>query len=111
MMDSLREEVAWAARGYLRKGGKQNRGQQFRRMCQFARFCEREGMRSLAQVGARQVIRYWRSEAMLDLSDSTRQSHYYALCTLWKLSGKPTSPPMPFTREQRARNKRAVMTQ
>lgn len=105
MTNSLREEISWLTRGYLRKGGKRNRGQQFKRMLEFASFCERENVRSLAQVGARQVIRYWRSEAMLDLSDRTRQAHYYALRTLWKLSGKPTSPPMPFTREQRARNK------
>lgn len=86
-------EVRQLGHNYCRKGGKQNRRQQFRRMVAFAEFCAESGAHSMGQVGNRHVIRYWRS--MRHLSDSTLYNHWRALCILWQLAGKPGKPPKP----------------
>lgn len=70
-------------------------------MLAFGDFCAQQGAHSLAQVGERHVIRYWRSEMMQQLSDRTRGAHFYALATLWRLAGKHGSPPKPFPAGQR----------
>ena len=92
----LLEEVENLSRGYVRKGGKDNRRQQRARMVAFAAFCAGEGAHSLAQVGAAHVIRYWRVNR--HLSDATRYNHWCALSVLWSLCGKPTDPPKPYAK-------------
>ena len=87
------QEVEILSRGYVRKGGKDNRRQQRSRMLALAAFCVGEGAHSLAQVGAAHVIRYWR--VTNHLSDATRYNHWRAFCVLWSLCGKSTEPPKP----------------
>ena len=89
----LLQEVENLTRGYVRKGGKDNRRQQRARMLAFAVFCAGEGVHSLAQAGAAHVIRYWR--ATRHLSNATRYNHWRALCVLWVLCGKSVEPPQP----------------
>lgn len=91
----LFQEVENLSRGYVRKGGKDNRRQQRARMLAFAAFCAAEGAYSLAQIGAGHVIRYWRANQ--HLSDATRYNHWRAFCVLWSLGGKPTEPPKPHS--------------
>lgn len=95
-MSQLQTEIRRLISGYVRRGGKANRRQQARRMQAFGEFCERQGANSLAQVGQRHVIRYWQSEMMQQLSDRTREAHFYALGTLWRLAGKTGTPPRPY---------------
>lgn len=95
-MSQLQTEIRRLVSGYVRRGGKANRRQQARRMLAFADFCAQQGAKSLAQIGARHVIRYWRSEMMQQLSDRTREAHFYALVTLWRLAGKTGTPPRPY---------------
>lgn len=88
------KEVEFLTRGYVRKGGKNNRRQQRSRMLAFAQFCgDKHGLNSLGQIGKAQVIAYWRTTR--HLSNTTRYSHWRALVTLWALSGKPGEPPRP----------------
>lgn len=87
-------QVQALVRGYVRKGGKDNRRQQASRMLAFARFCETEGVSEMGQVGARHVIRYWRQTR--HLSKGTLYNHHRALCLLWELIGKPDTPPKPL---------------
>ena len=47
------------------------------------------------------MIRYWRSERMMQLADTTLANHYYALVELWKLCEKAGTPPKPFMRAER----------
>ena len=88
-------EVEQLTRGYVRKGGKNNRRQQRARMVAFAAFCAEKGANSMGQVGKSHVVAYWKSNT--NLSDSTRYSHWCALVTLWGLVGKPEKPPKPTT--------------
>lgn len=85
-------EVAKLTVGYVRRGGKDNRQQQRKRMIAFATFCAQLGARNLAEVGHRHVKLYWRSIAQY--SPRTRYAHWLALRDLWALSGK-TGCPMP----------------
>ena len=89
----LLQEVENLSRGYVRKGGKDNRRQQRARMLALADFCVKEGANSLAQIGAGHVIRYWRTTR--HLSDATRYNHWRAFCVLWVLCGKSAEPPKP----------------
>lgn len=93
-MGQLVEQVKTLGRGYIRKGGKDNRRQQAARMAAFAAFCEAQGCREIGQVGARHVVRYW--IAHRHLAPSTRYAHYLSLKTLWQLAGKPGVPPVPI---------------
>lgn len=95
-MSRLVGQIDELTRGYGRKGGKRNRAQQRARMAAFGVFCESLGVTHLGQVGARHVIRYWKSPVMQSYSDRTRMGHYYALEVLWRCAGKPEKPPRPF---------------
>lgn len=99
-MSKLVTEVRNLSNGYVRKGGKINRRQQRQRMLAFASFCENEGALYLDQVGGRHVVRYWKSEPMLELSDNTRMAHYRALVKLWELAEKNGGPPLPFLKQK-----------
>ncbi|NYT72815.1 hypothetical protein HZU72_10290 [Halomonas sp. QX-2] len=96
-MSKLTSQITVLSNGYVRKGGKQNRKQQQKRMLAFGIFCSSQGATCMGQVGAKHVIRYWKSESMLDKSDATRLQHYYALKSLWGLAGKDGGPPKPFS--------------
>ena len=87
------QEIERLTHSYVRHGGKTNRRQQRSRMIAFAEFCATEGARALAEVGARHVIRYWRTTR--HLSDATRYNHWCALCALWELADKLGKPPRP----------------
>lgn len=100
-MHPLIEAVHQRTRAYRKKGGKRNRRQQHARLIQFAQFCASEGLTSPQQIGARQVVRYWRSERMMQLADTTLANHYYALVILWKLCDKAGTPPKPFMKAER----------
>lgn len=107
-MSKLTNQIKVLSNGYVRKGGKQNRKQQQKRMLAFGIFCSAEGATSIGQVGAKHVIRYWKSESMLDKSDATRLQHYYALKSLWELAGKHGSPPKPFSSSARAEEQKSL---
>ncbi|MGC8553623.1 MAG: hypothetical protein ACP5O7_12285 [Phycisphaerae bacterium] len=93
-------EVEKLTVGYVRRGGKDNRQQQRKRMLAFAAFCATLGARNLAEVGHRHVKLYWRSIALL--SPRTRYAHWLALRDLWALAGKTGSPmPPPTEKEDR----------
>ncbi|MEH6386393.1 MULTISPECIES: hypothetical protein [Pseudomonas] len=100
-MHPLVEATHQITRGYRKKGGKNNRRQQHARMIKFAQFCASEDLNSPQQIGARQVIRYWRTERMMRLADKTLENHHYALVILWELCGKPGTPPKPFMKAER----------
>ena len=89
----IRSEVIKISRDFVRRGGKGNRRKQLSRMLGFVDFCEAysPGI-SLAQVGGRHVIRYYRS--IQHLSQATREGHYYAIAALFRLAYKP-APPRP----------------
>ena len=91
------QEVRILTRHYVLKGGKRSRLQHERRVVAFARFC-RDEMKApnLDAVGKRHVISYYK--ANVHLSDATRQSHYYALKTLFELARKGP-PPVPFRKQ------------
>jgi len=91
---AIRTDVTKVSRDFVRRGGKQNRRKQFSRMLSFAAYCEARcpGI-SLAQVGGRHVIGYYKS--LQHLSWTTREAHYYAIASLFQLAGK-SSPPRPF---------------
>lgn len=99
-MSALQIEIRQLTTGYVRRGGKRNRRQQLHRMHAFGVFCEQLGARSLAQVGARHVIGYWKCSGIQQLSDRTRESHYYAIATLWRLAGKIGTPPRPYPKNR-----------
>lgn len=91
-MGRLVEQVQTLARGYTRKGGKDNRRQQAARMAAFAAFCEvNAGVEELGQVGKRHVVRYWIEHR--HLSHTTLYNHHRALVILWRLAGKSGLPP------------------
>lgn len=87
-------EIERLSRGYVRKGGKDNRRQQRARMIAFAAFCAQMGANSIGQIGKSHVIAYWKSTSTL--SEKTRYSHWRALVTLWGLAGKAGLPPEPL---------------
>lgn len=89
------QEIKNVTRDYVRKGGKTNRRQQHKRMIEFGLFC-RDSLQtpSLAAVGKRHVVRYYKS--IENFSDATRLSHYYAIKTLFSLAGKAV-PVKPFS--------------
>lgn len=97
-MGRLVDQVQKLTRGYVRKGGKDNRRQQAARMIAFAAHCESLGARSIGQVGGRHAIAYW--HALRALSDATRYNHYRALVILWQLAGKTGLPPEPHASNQ-----------
>ena len=88
------------AKGYVRKGGKENRRQQLARMQAFAAFCEVMGASELGQVGGRHVVAYWKANR--GLSDATLYSHWLAIRHLWRLSCKAGEPPKPRTNPRKA---------
>lgn len=105
-MKPLLLEIHRLTNGYSRKGGKDNRAQQRKRMLAFGEFCIANGAHSMGQVGGKHVIRYYRSEPISVLSDRTREAHYYAIKQLWKLAEKKGCPPKPFIVERRGERKK-----
>lgn len=93
----LERQVEQLARGYVRKGGKDNRRQQLARMLAFAAHAEGLGASEMGQVGGKHVVSYWRTlRASGGLADSTLYSHWLAIRELWSLAGKTGEPPKPF---------------
>ena len=92
----LQNQEKELARGYVRKGGKDNRRQQLARMLAFAAHVEAAGASGMGQVGGRHVVDYWRAlRASGSLADSTLYAHWLAIRELWGWAGKPGEPPKP----------------
>ncbi len=102
MSHPLVQEVAKLSQGFVRRGGKRNRRQQQRRMLTFADHAAVGGTKTLANLGEKQVVNYWKDHEYL--SDKTLYNHWCALCALWDLAGKPGKPPRPkkFTKADTA---------
>lgn len=92
-MGKLIDEVYQLTFSWVKKGGKTGRREQARIMIAFANHVESLGPTSLGQVGARQVIQYWKANR--DLSDATLMSRWYSLRHLWILAEKAGEPPKP----------------
>lgn len=93
----LQQQVQVLARGYVCKGGKDNRRQQAARMMAFAAYCQGLGAREMGQVGGKHVVSYWKAlRTAGGLADSTLYSHWLAIRELWGLAGKLGEPPRPF---------------
>jgi hypothetical protein len=92
----LQNQVKELARGYVRKGGKDNRRQQLARMLAFAAHAEAAGASEMGQVGGRHVVDYWRFlRTSGGLADSTLYAHWLAIRELWVLANKVGEPPKP----------------
>lgn len=92
-----RGQLAVLASGWVRKGGKQYRRRQARRMAAFLDYVQKRPdlrVEDLRQLGARHVIAWWKANR--ELSPSTLQGHWQALAKLWFWLGKGT-PPRPLT--------------
>lgn len=87
------EPISDKLHAYAAKGHKGNRSQQVARIHAFAQHAYNLGARSLGQVGATHVIRYWKANR--HRTDGTLYNHWLALCLLWEMSGKPGTPPEP----------------
>jgi hypothetical protein len=92
-MTQIEKEVRAFTRQWIRKGGKDNRRQQYARMIAFAGHAAAAGAHSMAEVGRKQVIGYWKDHA--DLAPSTLYNHWRALCVLWQLAGMRGVPIKP----------------
>lgn len=96
-MSILADEIRNLAHSYVRKGGKDHRRKQVRRLLLFVEWVQtQEKVGYLAQLGKRHVIRFW--EAHQDFSDQTRYQYWLAFCELWRWLKKPGKPPRPFER-------------
>ncbi|MFZ4703513.1 MAG: hypothetical protein ACOYMG_26010 [Candidatus Methylumidiphilus sp.] len=95
-MSTLAEQILKLAHRYVRKGSKENRRRQVRRMLLFVEWVEtQEAVGDLARLGKRHVINFWQANG--DLSDKTRYGYWLALCVLWRWLEKPGKPPRPFS--------------
>jgi len=94
----LMREVRQLSHEYVRKGGKQNRRKQAKRMLAFTAFVRElpNPPRNIAEIGKKQVGKYW--QAHRELSDAVLYQHWLALRELWQLSGKQSEPPKPRKR-------------
>ncbi|HCI53075.1 MAG TPA: hypothetical protein DE312_07150 [Gallionella sp.] len=102
-MGKLIDQVRELTFGWVRKGGKIGRREQVRIMLDFAGDVETLGPTSLGQVGARQVIQYWKANR--HLSDATLMSRWYSIRHLWTLAGKSGEPPKPRLSQDVTANK------
>lgn len=84
-MTQIEKEVRAFTRQWIRKGGKDNRRQQYARMITFAKHAAAAGVHSMAEVGRKQVIGYWKDHE--DLAPSTLYNHWRAIAILWQLAG------------------------
>lgn len=91
----LEREVLAITHKWRLRGGKTARGRDQKKMLAFARAAGADGARSLGQVGAAHVIRYWRFCRERGMSDAVMMQHFYALRHLWALAGEPGEPPRP----------------
>jgi hypothetical protein len=104
----LLDQIQILTRPYARKGGKENRRQQIRRMEAFGAYCAALGAVDMGQVGGRHVVGYWKAlRASGGLAPKTLNSHRLAIAILWELSGKIGEPPRPFPSEKVERLARA----
>jgi len=90
---SLRREIQLMAHDYVRKGGKQNRRKQAKRMLALCSFAESMGCRDFGEFGKRHVIEFWKSHR--DLSEPVQYQHWLAFRELWQRIGKAGEPPKP----------------
>lgn len=65
MSHALVQEVAKLSQGFVRRGGKRNRRQQQRRMLAFADHAAVGGTKTLANLGEKQVVNYWKDHGHL----------------------------------------------
>ena len=90
---SLQREIQVLAHDYVKKGGKQNRRKQAKRMIALGVCAEKLGCKHLSELGKRHVIEFWKSHR--DLSEAVQYQHFLAFRELWQRSGKSGEPPKP----------------
>lgn len=79
---------------YLRTGGKKNHRNQAEKMKCFCRDIQKQNskIKSLGQIGRKQVSEFWRRKEGLALT--TKTAYYYAICYIWcDILGRPSKPP------------------
>jgi len=90
---SLQREIQLLARDYVRKGGKQNRRKQAKRMIALGACAEKLGCKHLGELGKRHVIEFYKAHR--DLSEAVQYQHWLSFRELWRLSQKSGEPPKP----------------
>lgn len=89
----LRREIQLLAHDYVRKGGKQNRRKQAKRMIALGAFSEGLGCQAIGELGKRHVMEFWKAHR--GLSDAVLYQHWLAFRELWRLAGKKDELPKP----------------
>jgi len=89
----LRQEIERLAHDYKRKGGKQNRRKQAKRMLALGAFAEGLGCKHVGELGKRHVIEFYKAHR--GLSDAVLYQHSLAFRELWQRIGKTGEPPKP----------------
>jgi len=89
----LRDDVKRLAHDYVRKGGKQNRKKQAKRMLALAEFSEGLGCQDIGRLGKQHIIKFYKANR--SLSDSVIYQHWLAFRHLWILAKKAGEPPKP----------------
>ncbi|CDT97081.1 conserved hypothetical protein [Vibrio coralliirubri] len=93
-MTRMEYEINRAIHLYLRTGGKKNRKNQAEKMSSFCRYVQRHNpaIKSIGQIGRKQVAEFWRSKS--ELAPSTKTAYYYAICYIWnQVLGRRSTPP------------------
>ncbi len=96
---NMQQDLTGRLSGYLRTGAKENRQRQHKCMSEFVGHCERLGARSLGQIGGSHVVKFWKANRHLE--DRTLEKYWYAILTLWDVTGLPGEPPKFWTKAMR----------
>ena len=96
MSDNCLAQIKELTYGYVRKGSKENRRRQVKKMEIVIRWIEsNEKLGGLDQLGKRQIVTFWRAHE--NLSEKTRYNYWLALCALFELMRRTDTPPKPFS--------------
>ncbi|MEZ8826858.1 hypothetical protein AB6E04_21105 [Vibrio amylolyticus] len=93
-MDRITKEIYNGTSLYRRTGGKKSRKEQVMNMHRFAKWLKQAHpeVKSLGQLGRRQVCNFWRSHA--EKSESYKRSLYYSIRYIWKeILHRSSEPP------------------
>jgi hypothetical protein len=81
-------ELRHALNLHAARGGKQWRRREVRRVEAFVRWCGCDPR----QIGKGHVRRYFETKVT---GSTTQRDHWYAICLLWRILGRPGRPPKP----------------
>jgi hypothetical protein len=96
MSDNCVSQIKELMSGYVRKGSKENRSRQVKKMIYVINFIEaQEKLGDLNRLGKRQIIAFWKSHE--HLSEKTRYEYWRALDILFKKMSRKDIPPKPFS--------------